>query len=86
MMWVALAAAVMVGCAQQPKYTISGQVEGVEMLYLTNNDGVIDSAKVDNGAFLFEGTVAEPRWLILPMLRMCVPHRYVRSALWRRVQ
>ena len=61
MMWVALVAAVMVGCAQQPKYTISGQVEGVEMLYLTNNDGVIDSAKVEHGAFLFEGTVAEPK-------------------------
>ncbi len=57
----ALAVATLVSCAQQPKYTISGQVEGVdEYIYLVNNDGVIDSAKVENGVFLFEGTVEEP--------------------------
>ena len=61
MMTVALAVATLAGCAQQPKYTISGQAEGVEgYIYLVNNDGVLDSAKVENGAFVFKGTVEEP--------------------------
>lgn len=61
MMTAALALAALVGCAQQPKYTISGQVEGVDSyIYLVNNEGVIDSAKVENGAFQFKGTAEEP--------------------------
>lgn len=66
MMMAALAAVALVGCAQQPKYTISGQVEGVEgMLYLANSDGVVDSNLVENGAFRFEGAVEEPKVLYI---------------------
>ena len=57
---VALAAAALTACAQQPKYVISGQVEEAEVMYLIQGGNVIDSAVVKEGHFVFKGAYTEP--------------------------
>lgn len=65
MMWAALSAVVMMGCAQQPQFAISGQVADMEgqWIYLCNRDGAVDSTKVEQGAFRLEGVVDMPQVL-----------------------
>ena len=56
----AAVAALLCSCAGDPhQFTLQGQIEGAEgQLYVMNNHGeAIDSAKVEHGAFKFEGTV-----------------------------
>lgn len=69
MMFGVLAMAALVGCSTQPKFTISGQVEGVEKMYLMERvDGefaVLDSVAVENGAFEMTGCAAEPKQLYI---------------------
>lgn len=67
MMWAALSAVVMMGCAQQPQFAISGQVADMEgqWIYLCNRDGAVDSTKVEQGAFRLEGVVDMPKVLYL---------------------
>ncbi len=67
MMMAALSAVVMMGCAQQPQFTISGQVADMDgqWIYLCNRDGVVDSTKVEQGAFRLEGVVDTPKVLYL---------------------
>ena len=69
MMFSVLAMAALVGCSTQPKFTISGQVEGVEKMYLVERvDGefaVLDSVAVENGAFEMTGCAAEPKQLYI---------------------
>ena len=64
LMCMVLATAALVGCSTQPKYTLSGQVEGVEKMYLMQSiQGemvVVDSVAVENGAFCFKGEVVSP--------------------------
>lgn len=64
MMFGVLAAAALVGCSSQPKFTLSGTVEGVEKMYLMQRiQGemvVVDSVAVENGVFCFKGEVASP--------------------------
>ena len=49
-------------CVNENEYTIKGQIEGLpEMVYLLTQEGVaIDSAKVVNGEFTFNGIVEQP--------------------------
>lgn len=62
MIFAALAAAVLAGCSSQPKYVLSGEIEGLEgMVYLRDRNEMIDSAVVENGAFRFEGVAEQPR-------------------------
>lgn len=62
MIVTALAAAVLAGCSTQPKYVISGQIDGLEgTVYLRDREELLDSAVVENGAFRLEGIVEEPR-------------------------
>lgn len=62
MIFAALAAAVLAGCSSQPKYVLSGEIEGLEgMVYLRDRNEMIDSAVVENGAFRFEGVAGQPR-------------------------
>lgn len=71
-LFVALAAATLAGCAQQPKFTLSGEIEGVEKLYLIEKNVVIDSVAVEQGAFTFKGLAEQPKMLYLantPALR-----------------
>ena len=65
MMWAALSAVVMMGCAQQPQFAISGQVADMDgqWIYLCNRDGAVDSTKVEQGAFRLEGVVDMPQVL-----------------------
>lgn len=67
MMMATLSAVVMMGCAQQPQFTISGQVADMDgqWIYLCNRDGVVDSTKVEQGAFRLEGVVDTPKVLYL---------------------
>ena len=69
LMMMALAAATLVGCTSQPKFTISGQVEGVEKMYLVERiDGdyvAIDSVAVETGAFEMKGCAAEAKQLYI---------------------
>ncbi len=59
---MALAAAALAGCAQQPKFTLSGQVgEGVEKLYLIEKNVVLDSVVVEQGNFTFKGVAEQPK-------------------------
>lgn len=64
MIFGVLAMAALVGCSTQPKFTISGQVEGAETMYLMQSiQGemvVVDSVAVENGAFCFKGEVVTP--------------------------
>lgn len=62
MIFAALAAAVLAGCSTQPKYVLSGEIEGLEgMIYLRDRNEMIDSAVVENGAFRIEGVTEQPR-------------------------
>ena len=61
LMFVALATAALTACSMQPKYTISGQVEGLEgTIYLTTREAVLDSTAVENGAFKLSGELEKP--------------------------
>lgn len=61
LMFVALATAALTACSMQPKYTISGQVEGLEgTIYLTTREAVLDSTSVENGAFKLSGELEKP--------------------------
>lgn len=64
-----LAMAALVGCSTQPKFTVSGQVEGVEKMYLMERvDGeyvAIDSVAVENGTFEMTGCAAESKQLYI---------------------
>lgn len=62
LMTMALAMAVLAGCSTQPKYTISGTVEGLEgTIYLMTREAVLDSVAVEDGSFHFKGEVATPK-------------------------
>lgn len=69
MICAVLATAALVGCSTQPKFTISGQVEGVEKMYLVERiDGeyvAIDSVAVENGAFELTSCAAEAKQLYI---------------------
>ncbi len=58
---LALAAAALCGCSSGQKYVIEGQIAGAnETVYLFDGDrNVLDSTKVENGAFRFEGTMEQ---------------------------
>lgn len=62
LMFTAAVAALMCSCANPNAYTIEGSFEGLEnQVYVLSQHGeVIDSAKVENGAFRLEGIVESP--------------------------
>lgn len=68
LMCMVLATAALVGCSTQPKFTLSGQVEGVEKMYLVEvvegQPVAVDSVAVENGKFEFSG-VATPKQMIV---------------------
>lgn len=58
---LAASAAVLLSCNTQPKYTIEGDVAGLEgTLYLFGPDSLIDSAVVKSGKFRFNGPAQAP--------------------------
>ena len=62
MLFGALAMAALVGCTLQPKYTISGQVADLEgTMYLIEDEQVIDSVEVKEGAFTLKGELNGPK-------------------------
>lgn len=73
MMFSVLAMAALVGCSTQPKFTISGQVEGAEKMYLVERvDGAfvaIDSVEVVEGKFELSGCASEAKMLYVSNLK-----------------
>ena len=73
MMFGVLAMAVLVGCSTQPKFTVSGQVEGAETMYLVERvDGAfvaIDSVEVVEGKFELSGCASEAKMLYVSNLK-----------------
>ncbi len=63
--FVALAAAALVGCNRQPKFTVTGSVADMDgqWIYLCNNKEVADAAQVEQGTFRLEGIVDAPKVL-----------------------
>ena len=65
MMFGVLAMAALVGCSTQPKFTISGQVEGVEKMYLVEvvegQPVAVDSVAVVEGGFELKGVADQPK-------------------------
>lgn len=62
-LWIA--AALLCGCATN-NYTIDGRVEGLEgTVYLFAGDQLLDSARVDRGAFRFKGTIEAPETRVI---------------------
>lgn len=55
------AAAAMYSCSNPKQYTIEGAVEGpATMVYMYEDDNIVDSASVENGKFRFEGIAEAP--------------------------
>ncbi|MDE7123097.1 MAG: AhpC/TSA family protein [Alistipes sp.] len=55
------AATALCACGGNQKYAIQGDIEGLSgTLYLYDRDQAVDSVTVENGSFLFEGTVEQP--------------------------
>lgn len=73
MMFGVLAMAALVGCSTQPKFTVSGQVEDVEKMYLVERvDGAfvaIDSVEVVEGKFELSGCASEAKMLYVSNLK-----------------
>lgn len=73
MMFGVLAMAALVGCSTQPKFTVSGQVEGAEKMYLVERvDGAfvaIDSVEVVEGKFELSGCASEAKMLYVSNLK-----------------
>lgn len=73
MIFGVLAMAALVGCSTQPKFTISGQVEGAEKMYLVERvDGAfvaIDSVEVVEGKFELSGCASEAKMLYVSDLK-----------------
>lgn len=61
MILIALATAALVGCSQQPKFTLSGEIEGVEKLYVIEKNVVVDSVAVEQGVFTIKGLAEQPK-------------------------
>ncbi|MDE6778498.1 MAG: AhpC/TSA family protein [Alistipes sp.] len=64
----AAVAAMLASCAGGKGYTVTGHVEGVEgYVYLENSEthAIIDSAKVVDGRFVFEGKVETPMLVVV---------------------
>lgn len=73
MIFGVLAMAALVGCSTQPKFTVSGQVEGAEKMYLVERvDGAfvaIDSVEVVEGKFELSGCASEAKMLYVSNLK-----------------
>lgn len=73
MIFGVLAMAALVGCSTQPKFTVSGQVEGAETMYLVERvDGAfvaIDSVEVVEGKFELSGCASEAKMLYVSNLK-----------------
>ena len=73
MIFGVLAMAALVGCSTQPKFTVSGQVEDVEKMYLVERvDGAfvaIDSVEVVEGKFELSGCASEAKMLYVSNLK-----------------
>lgn len=65
MIFGVLAMAALVGCSTQPKFTVSGQVEGAETMYLVEivegQPVAVDSVAVVEGAFELKGVADQPK-------------------------
>jgi len=66
-----LAVALMFSCTMQPKYKIEGNVDGLEAGQATlksvveGNLETIDSVVIENGAFVFTGSVEQPEYYVI---------------------
>lgn len=66
MLFCALAMATLVGCSSQPKYTITGQVEGLKgMVYILDGQDVVDSVKVEGGLIDYKASIESPKMLFI---------------------
>lgn len=73
MIFGVLAMAALVGCSTQPKFTVSGQVEGAETMYLVEvvegQPVAIDSVEVVEGKFELSGCASEAKMLYVSNLK-----------------
>ncbi len=55
----------LVGCSQQPKFTLSGELAEMDgqWMYLLTREGVVDSTLIEDGKFRFEGVADAPKVL-----------------------
>ena len=73
MIFGVLAMAALVGCSTQPKFTVSGQVEGAEKMYLVEvvegQPVAVDSVEVVEGKFELSGCASEAKMLYVSNLK-----------------
>lgn len=73
MIFGVLAMAALVGCSTQPKFTVSGQVEGAETMYLVEivegQPVAVDSVEVVEGKFELSGCASEAKMLYVSNLK-----------------
>lgn len=73
MIFGVLAMAALVGCSTQPKFTVSGQVEGAETMYpvevVEGQPVAVDSVEVVEGKFDLSGCASEAKMLYVSNLK-----------------
>lgn len=63
---IATSLVVLCSCNSEPKYKVSGSIDGVEgSLYLLVDNVAVDSTEAKEGKFTFNGSVAEPDLVVL---------------------